>query len=1536
LPQPVQATFSGPQSTPPPIGNWVINTPNNIVVNETITLNGNLTIQNGGSLTFKNVTLLMNCPTNGSYYIVVEAGGEFYIYDYDNNTATTSDRSVITSSVADGHHRFCFQVNKSAKFQMKNSELHECGVQLPSTLLPIDYTGLTIYANDTIFENNLISNNFRGLMFTSSSNNTISNCTIKNNVYQLQLFESSNNNTIYNCDLSNGTYSGISIDSSSNNILKNCNFYFNEQGGVCISKSDHIDVINCNISSNNAWGVWLWGGNFYINISNCNITNNYFGFDIYQNTGGKISNNSILGNLKNAINLRFPQYINAQYNYFGTSNPLQIDELIDGIVDYSNFLTFRPSRVLYVNGTTSWTDINKNIDDGLIVNGALTIDNVNLIFTNAHGQNFIQINNNLTVLNSHLDSNLGFYTLLYTNISKGSISDSIFRNYRGVRIESNIKINNSEFNHSVYGIFLENYNKISNCLLLHHKLQSITSEGLNNNISFCNLSTSYGLNPLGISVSKPLIDIFECNIERMYRGIQMYKDGNGTITNCTFSNNSYGIASYTSNAFTNINNCRFSDNNRGIYLSSSLGFNITNCRFNWNYYGIELSQSSNNNITENTFISSTSRAVYFHLSSDFNYVYHNNFYSNNIHGSDNEYNNRWNDSYPSGGNYWDDYSGVDNKRGPKQDILGSDGIGDTWYTNINSPNDVKDFYPLMKPYQPNNPPKVLNLNTSHSSVYRTNSILVYANAQDEATDEDKLKPYFEFNTTTTLWRNDSLSSLQYKNNRWEVMFTPNASAELGSYNFRVRFMDYTFLNSSWLYFNDAVKVLNNLPYVQDLTLNQSTSVANNEVLVWVNGADVEDAEDELVPILEYRDPGELAWNTTYLSAPTFATDLWEFKFVLPHGEPYGLYDFRSRVNDTDGNLSQWRYSNDSLLVYNSHPHIIEVNLSEASVFRTNPVFIEIEVVDHETPTSDLEVYLQYHFEGAWENLTVEFLNDTWEAWFIPGKESPLGDLDLRVMAVDNESAVHGWVYLNDSIEVLNNPPVISDDLDNISVGINPYYTFLATYESDIEDDSVDLIWSVDDTLEYDYLESVEIVYESDDKLKIASKLNVTGSEDITLTLTDKDGGIDTKIDITVNVNSLITNETPKVTLLTPVDKTIVNTLTPEFTWQLDYPGTDIISYNFYIEDNPVLLDPIPIATTSYTPDIPLEDGTTYYWKVVPLGGICLSEQFSFTIDLNLNPIYLVNLSTVSRDIMLNQGDSIDIELTVKNEGNVKDAYELEVTSTGLQPHLTLENNNIQLVPAGTASVKLGISIPLDFEVKLYTVKVTTTSITEYTATDELEIFIEVMSGDYFPIYKVEITATPGVIVTSPGNTETLTLNISNAGNVEDTYSIYFESFDFDDKDITFSTTSLFLNDGEVDQVTVTIAVPEDALAGDYPVKFYAESAEDSDNVRVTLKVQEESEPDGDGDDEDDMSLYIGIGIVIIIIVIVAILLFLFVLRKKPAEGKPEVQENVPQEPALSQAPAGQFPPPQPQMMLPQYYMQTGEQPKVKNGDNVEE
>jgi parallel beta-helix repeat protein len=109
-----------------------------------------------------------------------------------------------------------------------------------------------------------------------------------------------------------------------------------------------------------------------------------------------------------------------------------------------------------------------------------------------------------------------------------------------------------------------------------------------------------------------------------------------------------------------------------------------------------------NNVVSNDIIANT---VGFQIDGQGgNTIYHNNFVDN-IQQAFDPYVpfevQVWDDGYPSGGNYWSNYTGSDYFSGPNQDQPGSDGIGDTshiinaWETWIN-----KDNYPLMSPTDP--------------------------------------------------------------------------------------------------------------------------------------------------------------------------------------------------------------------------------------------------------------------------------------------------------------------------------------------------------------------------------------------------------------------------------------------------------------------------------------------------------------------------------------------------------------------------------------------------------------------------------------------------------------------------------------------------------------------------------------------------------------------------------------------------------------------------------------------------------------------
>jgi len=78
-----------------------------------------------------------------------------------------------------------------------------------------------------------------------------------------------------------------------------------------------------------------------------------------------------------------------------------------------------------------------------------------------------------------------------------------------------------------------------------------------------------------------------------------------------------------------------------------------------------------------------------------NRICHNNFHSNTHQVDSAASTNVWDDGYPSGGNYWSDYAGIDLHNGVYQNETDSDWIGDSSFA-IDQNN--TDRYPLMHPF----------------------------------------------------------------------------------------------------------------------------------------------------------------------------------------------------------------------------------------------------------------------------------------------------------------------------------------------------------------------------------------------------------------------------------------------------------------------------------------------------------------------------------------------------------------------------------------------------------------------------------------------------------------------------------------------------------------------------------------------------------------------------------------------------------------------------------------------------------------------
>lgn len=138
-----------------------------------------------------------------------------------------------------------------------------------------------------------------------------------------------------------------------------------------------------------------------------------------------------------------------------------------------------------------------------------------------------------------------------------------------------------------------------------------------------------------------------------------------------------------------------SNNAIGIFLvfDAKYNFIVRNTIYKNNEVAIKTSlYCGSNDIVGNTILNNEIGVDSYR---SYNNFYHNNFANNKDQVYTRESWNTWDNGYPSGGNYWSDYTGEDLYSGPYQNETGSDGIGDTPY-NITS--DKQDNYPLMNPW----------------------------------------------------------------------------------------------------------------------------------------------------------------------------------------------------------------------------------------------------------------------------------------------------------------------------------------------------------------------------------------------------------------------------------------------------------------------------------------------------------------------------------------------------------------------------------------------------------------------------------------------------------------------------------------------------------------------------------------------------------------------------------------------------------------------------------------------------------------------
>jgi parallel beta-helix repeat protein len=723
-------------------GNWTVEDTREYY-NCTLIMNGNLSIMPGGMLTFRNVTLIMNNTENGTFNIEVLSGGGFHILDYDDLPNTIFDRSNITSGHPDFHYNFW--VRSGADFVMKNSEFHESGWDYANNY------GLMVWTDGILIENSYFSNNAQGVTVYFSSSGTIANCTFSQIKKRVISISSSDNFLVTNNTISNGDV-GIWIGYSDNNYILNNRILFCITSGIHITNSNLISLIGNNISFTWDIGILFHVSTEITVIDNVMIedgihiagyalenwnshtidmSNTVNGKTLYylkDQTSGVISSDAgeiILANCNNMV-LENHEFINADVGIeMGFSNDILIINNNISSNSYCGIFMINCDDNNITNNNISlnrgigiyfrWCDNNQIFRNNILSNDGegiySQVSNYNDIIGNTILYHYIGIFfrgecDYNTILNNTVCYNVeeGIFLwidsdyneirlnnasynsrgiLIWSECDDNIVSENIasFNDREGIFIWSNsnrTEIIKNYVSNNDWGLFIgytSNDNRIIENQIINNQIAMYLRSVANNNIISRNtvLYNEEDMFLWDVSYNRFLDNQFlYSNISSIY----IWGTSRGAIYN-DFTNNE--IFMNKGDGITIRGTCNNNFTNNVITTLNGTGFRI------W-------SKSNNNTIRNNTINSNNEHTIYVSSSKN-NSIYHNNIMGNGILAYDDTNNsNYWDNGYPSGGNYWSDYSGIDLYNGPNQDIPGSDGIGDTPYI---IDVDSQDNYPLM-------------------------------------------------------------------------------------------------------------------------------------------------------------------------------------------------------------------------------------------------------------------------------------------------------------------------------------------------------------------------------------------------------------------------------------------------------------------------------------------------------------------------------------------------------------------------------------------------------------------------------------------------------------------------------------------------------------------------------------------------------------------------------------------------------------------------------------------------------------------------
>ena len=337
----------------------------------------------------------------------------------------------------------------------------------------------------------------------------------------------------------------------------------------------------------------------------------------------------------------------------------------------------------------------------------------------------------------------------------------------------------------------------------------------------------------------------------------------------------------------------------------------------------------------------------------------------------------------------------------------------------------------------NNLPWAATIVVAGSHVYRTNITVLTTFGNDIEDPSWSLRSAFMYLAPGGEWSTTYITKPYYNHtsHRWETNFTPPANATLGPYRFRVMLTDLDNGTSDWLNATGRLWVRNNDPVVTSIDFTDDNVARMRFTTLFGNATDIEDNIANLTPEFEALAPTAGNYSGDFFTVMQYDNGIWKVFFQPPPEAELGMYRFRGRFRDTDGNASRWQLLPSRLEVVNFIPELRLFEPSVTALERMTSFTINFSAIDENPP--ELNLILRYWPPGGeWEqaylsggiynnSLTITEAGErysTWQYIFTPTADAILGNYSFIYWLEDELGGQDGPGFISQKIEVRNYLP----------------------------------------------------------------------------------------------------------------------------------------------------------------------------------------------------------------------------------------------------------------------------------------------------------------------------------------------------------------------------------------------------------------------------------------------------------------------------------------------------------------------------------